>query len=675
MANSSLAQIRDIRIQKANKLREMGIDPYPARSNKTNSIEEILNNYNNFENKEVSLAGRLVSWREHGHLVFGHIQDDKSNIQLYIKDNVLKPTNINNQSIGFDDLGLLDMGDIVQAKGIITKTQRGEISILPSEIKLLTKSLRPLPEKWTGLVDQEERYRKRYLDFISDPDKLNRFRRKAKFWEANREFMKKNGFIEVETPVLEYVTGGADARPFVTYHNDLDQNFYLRISTELYQKRLIGAGFEKIFTLAPNFRNEGISDEHLQEYYQLEWYWAFADYHDSMNLVKEMFRYVAKEVYGKTKFETRGHTFDLADEWVKIDYPKIIKERFDVDIFKDSEEKMLKILEENGIKLSEGDINKNRLIDNLWKIIRKTLSGPAFLVNEPKFMSPLAKSKPENPELTERFHIIIGGSELGNGYSELNDPIDQFERFKAQQDARNLGDSEAQMMDIDYVEMLEHGMAPTSGYAHSERLFWFLEDVTAREGTLFPQLKHKIDKSNIELYGEKYIVDTLNPNDTVQKIESAVNIKKNESRNNDNVGLNQDFSNKIVIVVNRELEKWQIGNTIGHISAYLGNKIKNFATGENFITKDEKNHPRNTQYPIIILEAKPGQMPNFIQKVRDSGMLYHGFIKEMILTTNDEEIINILMNKKDEEIEYLGIGVFGPNEEIDALTKKFSLYK
>ncbi|MBP9758754.1 lysine--tRNA ligase [Candidatus Dojkabacteria bacterium] len=673
MANSSLAQIRDIRIQKANKLRDMGIDPYPARSNKTNSIHEILNNYEKFENKEVSLAGRLVSWREHGHLVFGHIQDDKANIQLYIKDNVLKSTSKTEQIIGFDDLGLLDMGDIVQAKGIVTKTQRGEISILPSEIKLLTKSLRPLPEKWTGLVDQEERYRKRYLDFISDPEKLNRFRRKAKFWEANREFMKNNGFIEVETPVLEYVTGGADARPFVTYHNDLDQNFYLRISTELYQKRLIGAGFEKIFTLAPNFRNEGISDEHLQEYYQLEWYWAFADYHDSMNLVKEMFRYVAKEVYGKTKFETRGHTFDLADEWEEIDYPKIIQERFDVDIFTASEDKMLKILTEKGVKLSEGDINRNRLIDNLWKVIRKTLSGPAFLINEPKFMSPLAKSKPENPELTERFHIIIGGSELGNGYSELNDPIDQFERFKAQQDARNSGDVEAQMMDIDYVEMLEHGMAPTSGYAHSERLFWFLEDVTAREGTLFPQLKHKIDKSNIDLYGEKYIVDTLNPNDTVHKIEdSSRKIPASDKNTSDS---KQDFSKKIVIVVNRELENWKIGNTIGHISAYLGNKINSFATGENFVTKDEKDHPRNTQYPIIVLEAKPGQMANFIQKVRESGMLYHGFIKEMILTSNDEEITNILKDKKDEDIEYLGIGVFGSNEEVDAITKKFSLYK
>lgn len=302
--------------------------------------------------------------------------------------------------------------------------------------------------------------------------------------------MQDHGFVEVETPVLETTTGGADARPFVTHMNALDQDYYLRISTELYQKRLIGAGFEKIYTLAPNFRNEGFDDEHLPEYYQIEWYWAYADYRDNMKLVQEMFRYIAEKVYGKTKFTSRGMEYDLADEWQEIDYAEIIKDKLGIDIFSSTEEEMLEVIKSKGVELS-GAINRNRLIDNLWKIIRKTIAGPAFLVNEPKFMSPLAKSKPENPELTERFHVIIAGSELGNGYSELNNPVDQLERFQEQQTAREAGDEEAQMLDLDFVEMLEHGMPPTSGYAHSERLFWFLEDITAREGVLFPPLKPK----------------------------------------------------------------------------------------------------------------------------------------------------------------------------------------
>ena len=312
--------------------------------------------------------------------------------------------------------------------------------------------------------------------------------------------MKEKGFMEVETPILEFVTGGADAAPFVTHHNALDQDFYLRISTELYLKRLIGGGFEKIYALGPNFRNEGIDDEHLQEYYQIEWYWAYADYKDNMELVKEMFRYIAKEVYGKTKFSRKGMEFDLGNDWEEINYIQVIKDKWDVDIFNDSEAKMRSILEENGTTLPE-DASKNRLVDNLWKLIRKDIAGPCFLVNEPKFMSPLAKSRPDNESITERFHIIIAGSELGNGYSELNDPLDQLERFRVQQNARDEGDEEAQMLDIDYVEMLEYGMPPTSGYAHSERLFWFLEDVSAREGTLFPQMKHHLDETTKEIYG------------------------------------------------------------------------------------------------------------------------------------------------------------------------------
>lgn len=499
---SRLTEMRQQRLEKLNKLREMGIDPFPAESHRTHLCQTVVNEFSNLENQTVTLTGRLMTLRDHGHLMFADLVDTSGKIQLYIRDNTLETTDVSKQTLGFEHLNLLDAGDIVEATGEVTKTQRGEISLLLKTIRLLTKTLRPLPDSWEGLKDPEIVFRRRYVDLLINPERRQMFERKAAFWKANRDFMAEHGFIEVETPVLEHVTGGADARPFVTHMNALDQDFFLRISTELYQKRLIGGGFEKVFTIGPNFRNEGLSDEHLPEYYQIEWYWAYADYRDNMRLVSDMVRTIAQKVYGRTTFTKGEHTFDLSQEWVEISYPDIIKEKLGIDIFTDSDETMMAKVRELGIKL-DGLVNRQRLIDNLWKTIRKTISGPAFLVNEPKFMSPLAKSKLDNPELTQRFHIIIAGSELGNGYSELNDPLDQLARFQDQQAARDQGDDEAQMLDIDFVEMLEFGMPPTSGYAHSERLFWFLENVTAREGTLFPQLKHKLDSTTKEIYGLK----------------------------------------------------------------------------------------------------------------------------------------------------------------------------
>jgi lysyl-tRNA synthetase class 2 len=494
-SGSLLAQ-REERLQKAKKLRDMGINPYPATAKKEYNNADVIERYTELEGKKMSLAGRIMRRRDHGKLVFMDLIDQSGRIQLYIKEDSIIPS-VKEGRLGWAELELLDAGDFVEVLGTLTKTERGEISLLVESIKMLTKSIRPIPRE---LLDKEQRFRRRYLDMIVHPERRAMFERKAKFWEANRSFMKSKGFIEVETPVLEHVTGGADARPFVTHHNDLDQDFFLRISTELYQKRLIGAGFEKVFTLAPNFRNEGISDEHLQEYYQIEWYWAYADYRQMMDMVKEMFRYFAKEVYGTTKFKTRGHEFNLADEWKEIDYAGVIKERFGVDIFTDSDEKLMEVVKAQKLDLSSGQINRNRIIDNLWKLIRKTISGPAFLINEPMFMSPLAKAKPDDTRVTERFHIVIAGSELGNGYSEKNDPQDQLESFLEQQSLRDSGDDEAQMLDVDFVEMLEYGMPPTAGYAHSERVFWFFEDVTAREGTLFPQMRNETEEITKQVY-------------------------------------------------------------------------------------------------------------------------------------------------------------------------------
>ena len=493
---ATLQELRNIRLDKLAQLKKLGIDPYPGKVKKDKNNSEILNNFKKFKDKKTTLTGRVMSWREHGALVFADLRDQSGTVQLYIKKGALAKTDAKKQTIGFKELHLLDIGDFIQATGSVTKTKTGQISLQTTQITLLTKSLRPLPEK---LKDPELIFRKRYLDLVINTEHRVLFERKSKFWEANRTFMKSRGFIEVETPVLEHIPGGADARPFVTHMNSLDEEFYLRISPELYLKRLIGGGFEKVFVIGPNFRNEGLSDEHLPEFYNIEWYWAYADYKDNMKMIKEMFKYIASEVYGKTKFTKNNHTFDLSGKWEEIDYAKIIKKRFGVDIFETPDSEILEILEKAGAELP-GAVTRHRLIDNLWKVIRKDISGPAFLLNEPKFMSPLAKSKRDNPRLTERFHVIIAGSELGNGYTELNDPLDQFERFSEQQKANDAGDDEAQMLDVDYVEMLEYGMPPTSGYAHGERLFWFLEGVTAREGTLFPQMRHKLDDHAYEIY-------------------------------------------------------------------------------------------------------------------------------------------------------------------------------
>ncbi|MFA6007487.1 MAG: lysine--tRNA ligase [Candidatus Shapirobacteria bacterium] len=499
---STFDEIRRIRLDKVKSLRKLGLNPYPAQSQKDYSNADIMAKYDDLVDKKVHVSGRVVSWREHGALIFCHLQDQSGKLQIFINKKDLSVTSSKNQTIGADNLKLIDIGDFIEVYGKVNKSIRGEISIFPGDLKILSKSIRSLPEKWSGLTDPEIIFRRRYLDLVMNPDRKELFIRKSKFWDLNRQFLKENGFIEVETPIMELVTGGADAKPFMTHHNALDQDYYLRISTELFQKRLIGGGFEKIFTLGPNFRNEGIDDEHLQEYYQCEWYWAYADYTKNMDLVEALYKYLAKNLYGKTKFTKGKHTFDLANKWERISYGDLIKKRFSVDIFNDNEEKILKLLKEQHLDTT-GLSNRARIVDNLWKIVRQEISGPIFVIDEPKFSSPLAKSRADDPTLTERFHCIIAGSELGNGYSELNDPVDQLERFQDQQKNRENGDEESQMLDIDFVEMLEYGMPPTSGWGHSERVFWFFENITAREGTLFPQVKYELSEETKKTYGLK----------------------------------------------------------------------------------------------------------------------------------------------------------------------------
>lgn len=496
---STLKDLRNARLEKLEKLNKLGVDCYPAKSYRNTEVSKVVVDFANYENKDVVVAGRIVSLRSHGSLVFIDLKDASGKIQILAKKDNLTKADCSNSELAFDDLSLLDEGDFVEARGIVIKSQRGETSVDAGKIRILTKSIRPMPGVWDGLKDKETRLRRRYLDTNLNPEVYQRYLRRAKFWEAHREFFKDHGFYEINIPVLELVPGGADANPFITHMDAIDQDFYLRISQELYLKRLIGGGYEKVYEIGPRFRNEGMSDEHLPEHIAMEFYWAYADYTDGMEFIRELFRYVAQEVYGTLQFKMRGFEVDLGADWEKIDYVKLMQDKTGLDVLKPDDGKIQEVLKSYKIRLPK--YSTSRAIDHIWKELRKEIAGPAFIVGEPKALSPLAKSDPHNPLITQRFHPVLAGSELGNAFSELNDPIDQLARFREQQSLRESGDSEAQFLDIDFVEMLEYGMPPTFGYGHSERVFWFFEDVSAKEGVPFPQLKFELDESTKEIYG------------------------------------------------------------------------------------------------------------------------------------------------------------------------------
>ena len=479
-----LEDYRNERLRKLNEIRERGIDPYPAKSHRNSKIADVVNHFDEKQGQEVCVVGRIVAIRSFGKLVFLKLRDYTGEVQVFMKAvNEAGPEG----TFGAKEVKLLDVGDFVEAAGTVDKTQTGEISVFCNHVRLLTKSLRPLPEKFTN---KEERYRRRYVDMNVNPEVRERLVRRSKFWKATRDFMNSHGFIEVNIPVLEHTTGGADAEPFVTHMNALDEDFYLRISHELPLKRLLGGGFEKVYDIGPRFRNEGVDDEHLPEHIAFEAYAAYEDYEDGMKFYEEMIKYVCMETWGTLKFNVGGFEIDLDCEWPRLKYADLLREKYDVDVFNPDREQLIRILKENGVETNY-DVSEARLIDHVWKLIRKTSAGPYWVIEEPLSLSPLAKKSPENPLVTERFHPIIAGTEMGNGFSELNDPLDQLERFKEQQAARDAGDTEAQMLDMDFVEMLEYGMPPACGWGNSERNFWLLEGVPGREAVPFPTMKSK----------------------------------------------------------------------------------------------------------------------------------------------------------------------------------------
>jgi lysyl-tRNA synthetase class 2 len=484
---ASLEELRASRVEKLERLKEAGMEAYPARVARDYAIDYVRDSFTllEAEGKPYSVAGRVMAIRGQGAILFVVLDDGTGRFQCVFKKDSMPEAAF----ALFENAA--DMGDFISVTGTFFTTQRGEPSMLATAWTMASKSLLPLPEKWHGIQDPDERFRKRYLDIVMNPELRELFAKKSAFWKATRDFMIDHGFLEVETPTLELTTGGAEANPFKTHHKDFDVSVYLRISIgELWQKRLMAAGFPKTFEIGRAYRNEGTSPEHLQEFTNMEFYWAYADYKDGMKMTQMLYQKIANDVFGTTTFTTRGHTFDLSGEWAVVEYVDEIKKQTGIDVLTASEEDMRAKLDE--LKVKYEGANRERLTDTLWKFCRKNIAGPAFLVHHPKLVSPLAKESVERPGTVERFQVLLAGSEVGNGFSELNDPIDQRARFELQQKLIESGDEEAMMPEWEFVDMLEHGMPPTCGFGFGERLFAFMVDKPIRETQLFPLMRPKI---------------------------------------------------------------------------------------------------------------------------------------------------------------------------------------
>ena len=480
--------LMQIRREKLKELQDKGKDPFEiTKFNRTNTAGEVKANYEEFEGKYITVAGRIIAKRIMGKASFCTIQDTDEKIQSYVSINDLGEEN-------YKEFKTWDIGDIIGITGFVFKTRTEEISVHANEVTLLSKSLRPLPEKFHGLKDPDLRYRQRYVDLIMNPEVKETFIKRSRIISEIRRILDEKGYLEVETPVLNTISGGATARPFVTHHNALDIDMYLRIATELNLKRLIVGGYDKVYEIGRIFRNEGMDIRHNPEFTTIEFYEAYADYNDMMDISEELFSKCAMKVCGSMKITYQGQEIDLTPSWKRISMIDSIKEACGVDFNEiNTDEEAVKLAEERGMEFADETKRTRGDVISMFfdEYVEKTLIQPTFVYDYPVEISPLAKRKTSDPRLTERFELFIGGREYANAFSELNDPIDQYERFKKQVEARDAGDDEAGMMDEDFINALEYGMPPTGGIGIGiDRLVMLLTDsASIRDVLLFPTMK------------------------------------------------------------------------------------------------------------------------------------------------------------------------------------------
>jgi len=493
----NLNQLVAVRRQKLQKLIELGVDPFPNRSERTHKIIELLKNKDKFvqEQQKVKITGRLDAMRRQGKIGFGNVSDESGRIQLFVRKDTVGEKN-------YEIFKLLDLGDFVQIEGECFITQRGEYSVKVHKIKILGKNLRPIPtvkekivdgekRRWDEFSDIELRFRKRYLDLLLNPENKRNFKIRSKVIKEMRNYLDEKGFLEVETPILTSLYGGANARPFITHHNTLDMKLYLRIAIELYLKRLIVGGIEKVYEIGKTFRNEGMDRNHNPEFSMLELYQAYADFNDIMNLTEEMIQQISINIFGTETIKFQEHEISLKKPWKRASMLDLIKEETGFDASDFDFEKIKKFCREHEIEI-EPSMNAGKLIEEIFShFVEPKLIQPTFVIDYPKEISPLAKTRPDNPNLVERFELFIAGNEYANAFTELNDPLEQRKRLEVQAKLRELGDVEANVIDEDFLEALEYGMPPTGGLGIGiDRLVMlFTNNTSIKEVILFPQMK------------------------------------------------------------------------------------------------------------------------------------------------------------------------------------------
>ncbi|SDJ72855.1 lysine--tRNA ligase [Salimicrobium halophilum] len=483
-----------VRLDKMNSYREQGIDPFGDKFERTHLAEDLHEQYGEISKEDLEeqqapaiVAGRIMTKRGKGKTGFAHIQDLSGQIQLYVRKDEIGEEN-------YELFKSADMGDIVGVEGVMFKTNVGELSVKAQKFHMLTKSLRPLPEKFHGLKDVEQRYRQRYLDLITNPDSKETFITRSKIIQSMRRYLDGLGFLEVETPMMHGIPGGAAARPFVTHHNALDTELYMRIAIELHLKRLIVGGLEKVYEIGRVFRNEGVSTRHNPEFTMLELYEAYGDYHDIMDLTEELIAHIAKDVLGTTKVSYEETEIDLEPKWARLHMADAIKEETGVDFWQQmSDEEAKRLADEHGVEVDDNMTFGHIMNEFFEQKVEEKLIQPTFVYGHPIEISPLAKQNPEDERFTDRFELFIVGREHANAFSELNDPIDQRRRFEAQVEEREAGNDEAHLMDEDFLESLEYGMPPTGGLGIGiDRLVMLLTNsASIRDVLLFPQMKQK----------------------------------------------------------------------------------------------------------------------------------------------------------------------------------------
>lgn len=628
-----LDEIISRRAEKANALRAQGVDPYPATTQRSHSIANVISDFDALQEQTITIAGRLRSQRGMGKLVFGHVDDGTGRMQVLVKEDVV------GAALFAWWADVVDVGDVLEVVGTIFVTKTGEKTLQASGFRMLTKAIRPIPAEYYGLENEEARLRKRYLDILLNSEVKDIFVKKNIFWQTVRTFLADRGFLEVQTPVLEHTPGGADAEPFITHHNALSQDFYLRISLELPLKRLLVAGYEKVFEIGRLFRNEGMDRDHLQEYDDTEFYWAYADHEDGMQLVEELFKLIVQNVTGGMVTHYEGHELDWSRPWPRVDYFELFQEHAGIDLNTATVEQ----LREKAAELGSGDVaslGKGRLIDLVYKrTVRPKLIDPCFLVGHPIDISPLSKTDPSNPNKVLRMQVLAAGSELGNGWAELNDGVEQRRRFDEQMKLRADGDKEAQMLDEDFVEALEYGMPPAFGFGMSERVFAVLMDKSIRETVIFPSMRE------------------ARPSETGKAKESKIAVA--------------------VINEGASLEEWQRLNTVAHLNASFAARLgKQLFLQDEIATEDGQRIKLNIQHAIMLKSGESSSsLAKLAQTAKEQGLEVSEFTREMIETTDDRKVIELTKKKNLSDVEYLGVLVFGKKSLVDSLTKEFPLHK